>query len=98
MQIVCNELYQHKYYLSKEEQLNSVDVDQISMDISCSEPIAKPACLETNSKAPKTSNDYEIYKYVLPSAKMDLTVKTFKLLEKKPVQVLNYLKRVLMKK
>ena len=29
VQVVCNELYQHKYYLSKEEQLNSVDVDQI---------------------------------------------------------------------
>ena len=70
MQVVCNELYQHKYYLPREEQLNSVDVDQISMDISCSEPIAKHAHSETNSKAPQTSNDYEIYKYVIPSAKI----------------------------
>ena len=53
VQVVCNELYQYKYYLSKEEHLNSVDVDQISMDISCNEPIAKRAHSETNSKTPK---------------------------------------------
>ena len=70
VQVVCSELYQHKYYLSKEEQLNSADVDQVSMDISCSEPVAKRAHLESNSKAPKSSNDYEIYKYVFPSAKI----------------------------
>ena len=63
MQAVCNKLYQHKHYLSKEEQVNSVDVDQVSMDISYCEPVAKRARSEANSKAPaKTSNDYEIYK------------------------------------
>ena len=36
VQVVCNELYQHKHYLSKEEQLNGTDIDQVSMDISCS--------------------------------------------------------------
>ena len=61
VQVVCNELYQHKYYLSKEDQLNSVDVGQVSMDIS----MAKHAHSETNSKAPKYSNDYVIYKYVI---------------------------------
>ena len=70
VQVVCNELYQHKYYLSKEEQLNSVDVDQVSMNISCIELIAEHARSETNSKAPKINNDYEIYKYVLPLAKI----------------------------
>ena len=62
VQVNCNELYQNKYYLSKEEQLNSVDVDHVSMDISWKEPVAKHACTEANSKAPKTSNFYEIYK------------------------------------
>ena len=33
VQVKCNELYQHKYYLSREEQLNSIDVDQVSPDI-----------------------------------------------------------------
>ena len=81
VQIVCNELYHHKYYLSKEGQLNSVDVDQVSMDISCSEPIAKCACSETNSKAPKTSNDYEIYKYVLPLAKIIWNYQNFQAIQ-----------------
>ena len=40
------------------------------MNISCIEPIAEHARSETNSKAPKINNDYEIYKYVLPSAKI----------------------------
>ena len=81
VQIVCNELYHHKYYLSKEGQLNSVDVDQVYMDISCSEPIAKCACSETNSKAPKTSNDYEIYKYVLPLAKIIWNYQNFQAIQ-----------------
>ena len=81
VQIVYNELYHHKYYLSKEGQLNSVDVDQVSMDISCSEPIAKCACSETNSKAPKTSNDYEIYKYVLPLAKIIWNYQNFQAIQ-----------------
>ena len=50
--------------------MNSVDKDQVSMDISCNEPAAKCAHSEANSKAPKISNDYEIYKYVFPSAKI----------------------------
>ena len=58
VQVVCNELYRHKYYQSKEEQLNSVDLDQVSMYISCSEPVAKCVHSEANSKASKTSNDY----------------------------------------
>ena len=40
------------------------------MNIFCSEPKAKRVRSETNSKAPKTSNDYEIHKYVLPLAKV----------------------------
>ena len=68
MQVVCNE--QHKYYLPKKEQLNKVDKDEVSMDIFCIEPMTKCVHSETNSKAPKTSNEYEIYKYVLPSAKI----------------------------
>ena len=40
------------------------------MYISCSEPVAKCVHSEANSKASKTSNDYEIYKYVLPSTKI----------------------------
>ena len=40
------------------------------MGISCSGPIRKRVCSETNSKAPKSSNDPKIYKYVLPSAKI----------------------------
>ena len=81
VQIVCNELYHHKYYLSKEGQLNSIDVDQVSMDISCSEPIAKCPCSETNSKAPKTSNDYEIYKYDLPLAKIIWNYQNFQAIQ-----------------
>ena len=50
--------------------MNSVDKDQVSMDISCNELVAKCAHSEANSKAPKISNDYEIYKYVFPSAKI----------------------------
>ena len=63
--VVCNELYQYNYLLFKEQQLNSVDVVQVSMDISSSKPIAKRTRSETNFKAPKTSNDYGINKYVL---------------------------------
>ena len=66
VQVVCNELYHHKYYLSKEEQLSSGDVNEIPT----TEPRAKRARSTTNSNAPKSSSDYEIYKYVLPSAKI----------------------------
>ena len=98
VQVVCNEPYQHKYYLSKEEQLFNVDIDQISIDIYCSEPIAKCVCSETHLQSPQ--NQQWLMKFINMSfhqLRLFETIKTFKLLKKNPMQVLNYLKRVLAK-
>ena len=51
------------------------------MNISCREPKIKHAPPETNYKAPKTSNDNEIYKYVLASAKIIWNYKNLQVTE-----------------
>ena len=51
------------------------------MNISCREPKIKHASSETNSKAPKTSNGNEIYKYVLASANIIWNYKNLQVTE-----------------
>ena len=63
------------------------------MDISCSEPTAKHAHSETNSKAPKTSNDYKLYKYVLPSAKISWNYKNLQPTQEETNAIINLLKK-----
>ena len=79
-------------------KLNTVDVDHVSMDISCSEPIAECAHSNTNSKAPKSAMTMKFINMSLHLLRFIETIKTFKLLKKILMQILNYLKRVLRKK
>jgi hypothetical protein len=68
---VCNGLYGHKFYLSKEE---ATDNDPSLEEYRSEGP--KPAKrLRPKEKVPSTKNDYKVYENVLPSAR---TVNDFK--------------------
>ena len=67
------------------------------MNISCRNLKIKHASSETNSKAPKTSNDNEIYKCVLASTKIIWNYKNLQVTEGETNASIHFLKSVLMK-
>ena len=68
---VCDGLYNHKFYLSKEEAI----ANDPSLEEYRSEDPKPAKRLRSKEKVPLTQNDYKVYKNILPSAR---TVNDFK--------------------